>query len=81
LMLLDSPLNRAGHLQVYIHTANHVLIYLSPQTRIPRTYDRFAGLMVQLLHKLKVRAADTSQILMKIIKNPVQAHFPIGIKK
>lgn len=44
-MLLDSPLNRAGNLQVYIHTANHVLIWLSPQTRIPRTYDRFAGLM------------------------------------
>jgi len=81
LMLLDSPLNRAGHLQVYIHTSNHVLIYISPQTRIPRTYDRFAGLMVQLLHKLKIRAADSSQVLMKVIKNPVQSHFPIGIKK
>ncbi|KZS14133.1 Ribosomal RNA small subunit methyltransferase NEP1 [Daphnia magna] len=45
LMLLDSPLNRAGLLQVYIHTAKNVLIEVNPQTRIPRTYSRFAGLM------------------------------------
>ena len=43
LMLLDSPLNRAGFLQVYIHTANNVLIEVNPQTRIPRTFPRFAG--------------------------------------
>lgn len=44
-MLLDSPLNRAGLLQVYIHTEKNVLIEVNPQTRIPRTYSRFAGLM------------------------------------
>ena len=53
LMLLDSPLNRAGLLQVYIHTAKNVLIEVHPQTRIPRTFDRFCGLMVQLLYKLR----------------------------
>ena len=42
-MLLDSPLNRAGFLQVYIHTAHNVLIEVNPQTRIPRTFPRFAG--------------------------------------
>jgi len=45
LMLLDSPLNRAGLLQVYIHTEKNVLIEVNPQTRIPRTFDRFCGLM------------------------------------
>lgn len=45
LMLFDSPLNRAGLLQVYIHTENNVLIEINPQTRIPRTFKRFAGLM------------------------------------
>lgn len=44
-MLFDSPLNRAGLLQVYIHTENNVLIEINPQTRIPRTFKRFAGLM------------------------------------
>lgn len=45
LMLFDSPLNRAGLLQVYIHTAKNVLIEVNPQTRIPRTFKRFGGLM------------------------------------
>lgn len=45
LMLFDSPLNKAGLLQVYVHTSNNVLIEINPQTRIPRTYKRFAGLM------------------------------------
>lgn len=45
LMLLDSPLNRAGLLQVYIHTEKNALIEINPQTRIPRTFSRFCGLM------------------------------------
>ncbi|XP_017782424.1 PREDICTED: ribosomal RNA small subunit methyltransferase NEP1 [Nicrophorus vespilloides] len=81
LMLLDSPLNRAGLLQVYIHTKNNVLIEVNPQTRIPRTFKRFAGLMVQLLHKFAVRASDSSMKLLKVIKNPVTDHLPVGVKK
>ncbi|XP_007108372.1 ribosomal RNA small subunit methyltransferase NEP1 [Physeter macrocephalus] len=81
LMLMDSPLNRAGLLQVYIHTQKNVLIEVNPQTRIPRTFDRFCGLMVQLLHKLSVRAADGPQKLLKVIKNPVSHHFPVGCMK
>lgn len=44
-MLMDSPLNRAGLLQVYIRTEKNVLIEINPQTRIPRTFKRFAGMM------------------------------------
>ncbi|OWF40956.1 ribosomal RNA small subunit methyltransferase NEP1-like [Mizuhopecten yessoensis] len=81
LMLMDSPLNRAGLLQVYIHTEKNVLIEINPQTRIPRTFDRFCGLMVQLLRKLSIHAADGPQKLLKIIKNPVTEHLPIGCPK
>jgi len=81
LMLLDSPLNRAGLLQVYIHTAKNVLIEVHPQTRIPRTFDRFCGLMVQLLYKLSIHASDGPQKLLKVIKNPVSDHFPAGCRK
>lgn len=119
-MLMDSPLNRAGLLQVYIHTEKNALIEINPQTRIPRTFPRFCGLMgklpmfpfflylnytlfpqlqfficaiivcqtypilfffflsVQLLHKLSVRAADGSQKLLRMIKNPVSDHLPPG---
>ncbi|XP_031780376.1 ribosomal RNA small subunit methyltransferase NEP1 [Nasonia vitripennis] len=81
LMLMDSPLNRAGLLQVYIHTEKNVLIEVNPQTRIPRTFKRFAGLMVQLLHKYSVRASDGPMKLLKIIKNPITDHLPVGCKK
>ncbi|RNA39960.1 ribosomal RNA small subunit methyltransferase NEP1 [Brachionus plicatilis] len=81
LMLFDSPLNRANLLQVYVHSQKNVLIEINPQTRIPRTFDRFSGLMVQLLHKLSIRAADTSQKLIKVIKNPITDHLPVGCPK
>uniref|UniRef100_A0A8C2TZ48 18S rRNA (pseudouridine(1248)-N1)-methyltransferase n=1 Tax=Coturnix japonica TaxID=93934 RepID=A0A8C2TZ48_COTJA len=80
-MLMDSPLNRAGLCKFYIHTQKNVLIEVNPQTRIPRTFDRFCGLMVQLLHKLSVRAADGPQKLLKVIKNPVSDHLPVGCMK
>lgn len=35
-------------------------------------------LLVQLLHKLSVRAADGSQRLLRMIKNPVSDHLPAG---
>jgi len=54
LMLMDSPLNRAGLLQVYIHTEKNVLIEINPSTRIPRTFDRFCGLMGTSVYCLAV---------------------------
>lgn len=77
LTLLDSPLNRAGRLQVYIHTFKNVLIEVNPKTRIPRTYNRFAGLMVQLLHKLSVRSQGSTEKLLNVIKNPITDHLPV----
>lgn len=43
--VLDSPLNKAGYLKVYIRSTKDVLIDVSSQMRVPRTYKRFAGLM------------------------------------
>ena len=76
LALLDSPLNKAGKLQVYIHTTKNVLIEVNPQVRIPRTFKRFCGLMVQLLHKLSIHAVDGPDKLLKVIKNPITDHLP-----
>ncbi|KAH9963310.1 Nep1-domain-containing protein [Russula dissimulans] len=68
LTLLDSPLNKAGLLQVYIHTAKGTLIEVNPHVRIPRTFKRFSGLMVQLLHKLSIRGVNGPEKLLKVIK-------------
>mmetsp|Transcript_10330 Transcript_10330/g.11864 ORF Transcript_10330/g.11864 Transcript_10330/m.11864 type:complete len:266 (-) Transcript_10330:210-1007(-) len=78
LMLMDSPLNKKGYLQVYIRTQKNILIEVSPHCRIPRTFKRFAGLMVQLLHKMKIKAADGNMTLLKVIKNPVTRHLPVN---
>jgi len=78
--VLDSPLNKAGKVKVYIHTEKHVLIEVSPKCRIPRTFKRFSGLMVQLLHRLKIRSADGADMLLKIIKSPISRHLPPGAR-
>jgi rRNA small subunit pseudouridine methyltransferase Nep1 len=81
LALLDSPLNKAGLLKIYISTTQKVLIEVNPSIRIPRTYKRFAGLMVQLLHKMKIKAGnDGSTTLLKVIKNPFSQHLPAGTR-
>ncbi|KAI9362930.1 Alpha/beta knot methyltransferase [Zopfochytrium polystomum] len=81
LTLLDSPLNKAGLLQVYIHTTKNVLIEVNPHVRIPRTFKRFCGLMVQLLHKLSIRSVNGPDKLLRIIKNPVTDHLPPNARK
>ncbi|MBU7031308.1 MAG: 16S rRNA methyltransferase [Theionarchaea archaeon] len=49
LCALESILNKKGLLTLYIHTRNDEIIHINPRTRIPRSYNRFCGLMEQLL--------------------------------
>lgn len=74
-------MNKAGKLQIYIHTAKGVLIEVSPTVRIPRTFKRFAGLMVQLLHRLSIRSTNSQEKLLKVIKNPITDHLPPNCRK
>lgn len=79
--LLDSPINKAGKLQIFIHTAKGVLIEVSPTVRIPRTFKRFAGLMVQLLHRLAIRSTNSNDKLLRVIQNPITDHLPPNCRK
>ena len=36
---------------------------------------------VQLLHKFSIRASDGPMKLLKVIKNPVTDHLPVGCRK
>lgn len=81
LTLLDSPINKAGKLQIYIHTAKGVLIEVSPTVRIPRTFKRFAGLMVQLLHRLSIKSTSSQEKLLKVISNPISQYLPPNCRK
>ncbi len=46
---LASPLNQEGRLRVYLHTLADTVVYIDPATRLPKNYNRFIGLMEQLL--------------------------------
>lgn len=81
LSLMDSPLNKAGKLQVLIRTDNNVLIEISPHMRVPRTYKRFAGLFAQLLTKFKIKDEKSQTVLMKVVKNTFDKVLPVNIKK
>ncbi|AET37327.1 18S rRNA pseudouridine methyltransferase Ecym_1069 [Eremothecium cymbalariae DBVPG len=81
LTLLDSPINKAGKLQVYIQTSRGVLVEVNPTVRIPRTFKRFSGLMVQLLHKFSIRSVNSEEKLLRVIKNPITDHLPTKCRK
>ncbi|MDG6221852.1 MAG: 16S rRNA methyltransferase [Candidatus Bathyarchaeota archaeon] len=51
---LGSPLNKAGSLRVFIHTYNDYVIKVNPETRLPKNYNRFVGLIEQLFQQKKV---------------------------
>ena len=77
LNLLDSPLNKVGLLQVYIHTNKNVLIEINPKTRIPRTFKRFSGLFSQLFLKNEIGTGGTSdggkkEIFLKILNTKIE---------
>ncbi|MBS3815682.1 MAG: 16S rRNA methyltransferase, partial [Hadesarchaea archaeon] len=48
LSALDTPLNKEGLLRFYVHTRQNKVIRINPETRIPRSYNRFIGLIEQL---------------------------------
>lgn len=79
--LLDSPLNKAGKLLIYMHTSQNVLIEVHPSLRVPRTFKRFAGLACELLQKNKIRAAGANETLMKVVANPVEKYLPPGARR
>lgn len=56
---LESILNKKGKLRCIIHTRNDEEIIVDPETRIMRNYERFMGLMEQLLQQHCVPSEET----------------------
>eukprot|EP00397_Hematodinium_sp_SG-2012_P043451 GEMP01048304.1.p1 GENE.GEMP01048304.1~~GEMP01048304.1.p1 ORF type:complete len:160 (+),score=40.07 GEMP01048304.1:396-875(+) len=74
--LLDSPLNKVGRLLIYLETLDGVIIEVNPQFRVPRTYQRFAEMMVPLL---QYGHGDASRNL-RLLPGPVHKYLPTGRK-
>ncbi|CAN6469406.1 unnamed protein product [Victoria cruziana] len=82
LTVLDSPLNKAGRLRsLYVQTEKNVLIQISPQIRIPRTFKRFNSLMLHLLQRLSVRASNGPEKVLRTVKNPVTNYLPPNCRR
>ncbi len=64
---LDSPLNRMGHLRVFVHTLNGEVIYINPEARLPRNQGRFEGLMAKLLVEGRVPGEPPS--LLEVLES------------
>jgi rRNA small subunit pseudouridine methyltransferase Nep1 len=54
LNILDSPLASQGILEIYMHVYDGRVFRVLAETRIPKSYERFRGLMAQLLKEEKV---------------------------
>ncbi len=62
LLLLDSPLRS---FEIYVHTIKDEIIRFSRDTRLPRNYNRFVGLMEDLFKKGKIEA--NGKVLIEIL--------------
>ena len=51
---LGTPLNKEGMLKIYVHTIDDHVMFFDPETRLPKNYNRFIGLIEQLYEKRKV---------------------------
>lgn len=81
LTLMDSTLNKNGKLTVYVTTASNQVIKIHHSTRIPRTFKRFSALFAQLLKRLSIRAEESSETLLEIVKSPVKQYLPTNAVK
>ena len=68
--ILETPLCKEGLLTVHLHLQDGRIIEVKPDVRLPRNYDRFVGLMEQLL--LKGRVPPQGDILLQIHESSLE---------
>jgi len=60
----ESILNKEGMLRTYVHTRNNEVVYINPEMRIIKNYNRFKGLMEQLFEVGRV--PEKGKVLMEL---------------
>ncbi|MHA2213670.1 MAG: 16S rRNA methyltransferase [Candidatus Thorarchaeota archaeon] len=88
--LLESPLCKAGQLSIHLHIQDGRVIKVNPDVRLPRNYDRFVGLIEQLLLRgrvppegeplLQVIELDLSDLLTVLTKSTNESFSILAIK-
>jgi rRNA small subunit pseudouridine methyltransferase Nep1 len=85
---LATPLYRKNMMKIFIHTINNNVILVGDNVRIPKSYMRFEGLILNLFkNKNKKIVSDDGQILLEIksqmkigylIKEVIKADTVVG---
>ncbi|PHT35665.1 hypothetical protein CQW23_23365, partial [Capsicum baccatum] len=81
MQLVKNPVPSFPNNALYVKTEKGVLFEVKPHVRIPRTFKRFAGIMLQLLQKLSITAVGKREKLLRVIRNPVTQYLPIDCRK
>ena len=85
---LSTPLFLKSMLKVYIHTVTDKAIFIGDNLRIPKSYFRFEGIMMNLFKEKMIKSADGNNILLELhdnitfeefIKNEVRPDKLIGL--
>ncbi len=69
-VVMESILNKKGGMHTWIHTRNNLILEISPDTRLPKSYNRFAGLMEDLFEKGEIKYEEKT--LLKIHNGDVK---------
>ncbi len=62
---MESILNKNNMLDVYVHTRDNFIIHINNQTKLPRSYNRFQGLMEDLFKKRSIEYNGTELLSMR----------------
>lgn len=65
---LGSPLNKERLLQIHVHTLNDYVIWVNPETRLPRNCNRFVSLMEQLFEFGRIPPEGNEAVLLSLKK-------------
>lgn len=68
LCALETPLGMVNQLRVHVHTFTDLVLEVAPETRLPRNYLRFKGLVEKALKEGRAPVDDKSAPLLTVKK-------------
>lgn len=67
---MESILNKRDMMRIFIHTRNNLCISINPKVRLPKSYNRFIGLMESLFRKGEI--TSDGEILLGMEKKDMK---------
>ncbi|KAK6230859.1 hypothetical protein QUC31_002377, partial [Theobroma cacao] len=61
---------------IYEKTDDGLLFQVEPHFRIPRTHERFYGIMLELLERKRVRVPETNEVIIQQLDGPLTQYLP-----